>query len=327
MTTLLAILAAAIPTAIYGTFVWWLDRYEKEPIWLIAAAFLWGSLPAIGLALLFELGLQTPLARSSLDPDLAAWGLAPLVEEPVKALALVGLFLLARREFDGPLDGIVYGSLVGFGFSMTENGLYFLNYSAELSALFWVRGVFFGLNHALFSSIVGLALGAVRYRRSAAQAVLAFFGGLALAILFHALHNYAVRYQFAGLFVSWLIQSSGVLVVLAIAVLAWRNERRWIEQELGDEVRAGVLSAADYAELASPTRRVRRQLHTLLTGGWSRYRQTRRMHQLATELAFCKSQLRLDDRYRTCDERDQLRGELTALRALIDSDQQIWGKL
>ena len=65
----------------------------------------------------------------------------------------------------------------------------------------------------------------------------------------------------------------------------------------------------------------------LLTGGWSRYRQTRRMHQLATELAFCKSQLRLEDRYRTCDERDQLRGELTALRALIERDEQIWGEL
>jgi len=327
MTILLAILAATIPTAIYGMLVWWLDRYEKEPPWLIAAAFLWGSLPAIGLAVVFELGLQVPLAASPIGPDLASWGLAPLGGEPVKALALVGLFVLVRREFDGPLDGIVYGSLVGFGFSMTENLLYFLRYSAELSALFWVRGVFFGLNHALFSSMVGLALGAVRYRRSARAAVLAFAGGLALAIVFHSLHNYAVRYQIAGLFFSWLIQSSGVAVVLAIAVLAWRNERRWIEQELGDEVRAGVLSAADYAEVASPARRVRRQLRTLLTGGWARYRQTRRLHQLATELAFCKSQLRLEDRYRTCAERDQLRGELTALRALIERDQQIWSEL
>ncbi|HEU5100815.1 MAG TPA: PrsW family intramembrane metalloprotease [Roseiflexaceae bacterium] len=327
MTAFIAILAATIPTIIYGTLVWWLDRYEKEPAWLIAAAFLWGSLPAIALAVLFELGLQIPLVRSPLAPDLAAWGLAPLVEEPIKALALVGLFLWARREFDGPLDGIVYGSLVGFGFSMTENLLYFLRYSDEISALFWLRGVFFGLNHALFSSMVGLALGAVRYRRSRPATQLVFSLGLALAILFHALHNYATRYQFTGLFFSWLVQSSGVLVVLAIAVLAWRNERRWIEQELGDEVRAGVISAADYAEIASPARRVRRQIRTLLTGGWARYRQTRRLHQLATELAFCKSQLRLDDRFRTCDERDQLRGELTALRALIERDEQVWGEL
>jgi hypothetical protein len=123
------------------------------------------------------------------------------------------------------------------------------------------------------------------------------------------------------------VQSSGVIVVLAVAVLAWRNEQRWIEQELGDEVRAGVISAADYAEIASPARRVRRQIHALLASGWTRYRQTRHLHQLATELAFCKSQLRLDDRYRTCDERDRLRGELRSLRAILDPEEQIWSKL
>jgi hypothetical protein len=116
-------------------------------------------------------------------------------------------------------------------------------------------------------------------------------------------------------------------VVLAIAVLAWRHERRWIEQELGDEVRAGVLSAADYAEIASPARRVRRQVHSLLASGWAGYSRTRRLHHLATELAFCKSQLRLDDRFRTCEERDRLRGELAALRATIEREDPVWSEL
>ena len=327
MHTIAAILIAAVPTAIYSLLIWWLDRYEKEPLWLIAVAFLWGSLPAIGLALAFELGLEQPLAGSPIGPDLADWGLAPLVEEPVKALALVGLFVFARGEFDGPLDGIVYGALIGFGFSMTENMLYFLGAGQSLESRFWVRGVLFGLSHALFTSIVGLALGVVRYRRARALSVGAFALGLALAILFHALHNFVARYQIAGLLISWLVQSSGVLVVLAIAALAWRNERDWIEQELGDEVRAGVISAGDYAEIAAPGRRVRRQVAALLSGGWGRYRRVRRLHQLATELAFCKSQLRLDDRYRTCDERDQLRRDLVQLRGEIERDQAAWGEL
>jgi RsiW-degrading membrane proteinase PrsW (M82 family) len=318
MTTLTAILAAAIPTAIYSMLIWWLDRYEKEPLWLIAVAFVWGSLPAIGLALLFEVVLSAPLAGAPIGPGVTAWGLAPIVEEPVKALALIGLFVFARGEFDGPLDGIVYGALVGFGFSMTENLLYFVWYAPDLSGLFWVRGVFFGLNHAFFTSMVGLALGAVRYQRRPWMGAVALSGGLALAILFHALHNFAVRYEFAGLFFSWLVQSGGVVVVLAVAVLAWRNERRWIEEELGDEVRAGVITAGDYAEIASSSQRVRSQLHALLMGGWGRYRQVRRLHQLATELAFCKSQLRYADRYRTCDERDRLRSVLTRLRAALE---------
>jgi protease PrsW len=326
MTMLTAILAAAIPTAIYSTLIWWLDRYEKEPFWLIAVAFCWGSLPAIGLALVFEVVLAAPLAQSPIGPGVTAWGLAPLVEEPVKALALIGLFLFVRREFDGPLDGIVYGSLVGFGFSMTENMLYFIRYAPDLGALFWVRGVLFGLNHAFFTSMVGLALGAVRYQPSRWARLVALGAGLTLAILFHALHNFAVRYQFAGLFFAWLVQSGGVVVVLAVAVLAWRNERRWIEEELGDEVRTGIISAEDYAEIASPGQRVRRQLRALTTSGWARYRQIRRLHHLATELAFCKSQLRYADRHHTCDDRDRLRSELRQLRLTLQQEE-VWGDL
>jgi protease PrsW len=326
MNVFAAILAAAAPTAIYSVLIWWLDRYEKEPLGLIVVAFLWGSLPAIGLALAFELGLEAPLAGSSLGPDVTAWGLAPLIEEPVKALALAGLFMFARSEFDGPLDGIVYGSLIGFGFSMTENLLYFLDAGPGLGGMFWVRSVIFGMNHAFFTSIVGLALGVVRYRQARALGVGAFLLGLALAILFHALHNYAVRYQLAGLVASWLVQASGVLVVLAVAVLGWRNERLWIEQELGDEVRAGVLSADDYADIATPGRRVRRQADALVSGGWPGFRQVRRLHHLATELAFCKSQLRLDDRFRSCDERDRLREQLIQLRAKIERDRAVWGE-
>lgn len=323
MNPLTAILAAVIPTAIYSLLLWWLDRYEKEPLSLILVAFLWGALPAIGLAVLFELVLEAPLIRSPLGPEVAAWGLAPLVEESIKGLALIGLFLFARYEFDGPLDGIVYGALVGFGFSMTENLLYFLRYAADLGVIFWVRGVFFGLSHAFFTSMTGLALGAVRYERDRWLAGLALGGGLALAVLFHALHNFVVRYQAAGLFLSWLIQSGGVIVVLAIAVLAWRNERRWMEQELGDEVSAGVLTTGDYAEVMSSLKRVRGQGAALLTGGWARYRKVRRLHQLATELAFRKSQLRLADRYHSDDERDRLRRDIVVLRAALNGEETL----
>ncbi len=75
MSTISAFLAAAIPTTIYTLLLWWLDRYEKEPLPLILAAFLWGALPAIALAVFFELVLSAPLERSPLGPGVAAWGL------------------------------------------------------------------------------------------------------------------------------------------------------------------------------------------------------------------------------------------------------------
>src|SRR5699024_11787194 len=49
---------------------------------------------------------------------------APVVEESTKTVLLVIIVLAARRYFEGPLDGLVYGALIGAGFAFTENILY-----------------------------------------------------------------------------------------------------------------------------------------------------------------------------------------------------------
>lgn len=324
MHVLTAIALAAFPTALYTLLIWWLDRYEKEPLWLVLIAFVWGAAPAIVLAVLFEFVLALPLSHSPLGPSPALWSLAPLIEEPLKALALFGLFLWARREIDGPLDGIVYGALIGFGFSMTENALYFLR-SPDPGGLFLLRSVLFGLNHAFFTGIVGLAFGVIRYWRVRALKVLALLGGLALAVLFHGLHNFLVQAVAAlGVLISWLVQSAGIFAVLAVMILTWRDERRWMEQELGEEIRAGVIAPEDYADVLSSNRRVRRQLRALLNGGWTCFRRTRHLHHCVTELAFCKSRVRLADRFQPCDETEHLRSEILLLRAALEDHRRIW---
>jgi protease PrsW len=321
MGILLAILAAALPTAIYTLLIWWLDRYEKEPLPLLAAAFLWGMLPAVGLALVSDRILNLPPLASPLGPSLGAGSLAPLIEEPIKAVALIVLFWYAREEFDGPLDGIVYGALVGFGFSMSENLLFFLAYPADLPALFWIRGVAFGLNHALFTSIVGLALGAVRYSRGPWPALLAVPAALAAAIAFHALHNTAAAYRLPGLALSWVVQASGVLVVLAVAVLSWRHEAGMIDEQLDEEIHLGVIAAAEHRVASSAPARARAELRALLAGGLARYRQVSLLHQLITELAFCKHQISLDDPHGSCASRDDLRRRIVTLRATIAGEE------
>lgn len=326
MTVLNAIVLAVLPTALYSTLIWWLDRYEKEPLTLVAIAFTWGAAPAIALAVLLELVLVVPLGDSLLGPNSTRWSLAPLVEEPLKAVALFGLFTWARREIDGPLDGIVYGALVGFGFSMTENAIYFL-YAPDPSGLFLLRSVLFGLNHAFFSAMVGLAFGAIRYWHMRSLKVLTIIAGLAGAVLFHSLHNFLVAVVATfGLLLSWLVQSIGIVAVLAVMILTWRNERRWMEQELGDEIRAGVISQIDYADTLSSTRRSRRQIQALLNDGWLAFRRVRRLQHLITELAFCKSRERRADRFQPCDETDLIRSEIVALRTAMEKDGMVWAE-
>jgi RsiW-degrading membrane proteinase PrsW (M82 family) len=322
---LIAILAAVAPTLFYTLLIWWLDRYEKEPFPLLVAAFLWGSLPAVVLAIIVMFALETPISNSPLGPGFEVWGLAPLVEEGLKAVALVALFLFARREFDGPLDGIVYGSLIGFGFSMTENLLFFVAYPDNFGGLFWLRSVFFGFNHAFFTSIVGLVLGAVRYAPQRWLGYVALPLALLMAIFMHGLHNYAVNYQLAGIAFSWIVQSSGVAAVLSVAVLAWRHERSWMMQELGEEIALGVISTADYVEVISAPQRARVLFQTLLSGNLTRYQQVVRFYHLITELAFCKYQLRVGDRFQHHAERDRLREEIIVLRAALTRAEEALG--
>jgi RsiW-degrading membrane proteinase PrsW (M82 family) len=326
MSILTAVLAAAIPTAIYSLLLWWLDRYEKEPIPLIFAAFWWGAIPALALALLLELFVLRSLEPLLLGPGVSNWSIVPIIEEMLKALAMIGLYTWARREIDGPLDGIVYGALIGFGFSMTENALYFIRYD-DVTALFWLRSVLFGMNHAFFTSMVGLAFGLVRHQRDPVLQGLVLAGGFLLAVLFHAMHNYFVSEATAvGIVASWLVQFVGVLVVLLVAVLAWRDERAVMERELRDEVAAGVLSDDDYQEITSSMRRLQHQTRALLMGGWTCFWQVRRLHHLTTELAFCKSRLRMADHYQRGDETDDLRREIMGLRAALEGKQVAWSR-
>jgi hypothetical protein len=241
---------------------------------------------------------------------------APIVEEVLKACALVGIFVWARREFDGVLDGIIYGALVGLGFSMSENTLYLLVYNDQLITTWWLRSGVFGFNHAFFSSIVGIGLGLARYSQRATQ-VLALASALVLAIGAHALHNTAVQAGVLGLGIAWIANSGGVLVVLATAVLSLRNELQWINTELRDEVAQGVLTRQQFAEVASPTLRGRAQLRTLVAHGWLPYRRLRRFHHLLTELAFVKYQLRQHDRYCCDDDVAMLRMAARAIGGLL----------
>jgi protease PrsW len=316
MTTFLAILAAIIPTALYTLLIWWLDRYEKEPLPLLFAAFLWGSLPAVVLALVTGQVLAAPLASSPFGPGIGAGPLAALIEEPAKAIALLLLFLFARDEFDGPLDGIVYGALIGFGFAMSENLLYFLAYPDDLGSLFWVRSVLFGLNHALFTSIVGLALGWARLHPG--RSAHALFGlALLAAIALHALHNIAVMQRLPGMTLAWVLQMAGVLTVFAVAALAWRHEAAWIRNELGAEITLGVIAPHDYVAIIAAPRRARAELRALLGGGWAHYRRVRRLYHQMTRLAFCNDRLRRGAPHATIAQRDELRRRIVALRAEI----------
>jgi RsiW-degrading membrane proteinase PrsW (M82 family) len=324
-----AILGALIPTIFYVLFVWWLDRFEKEPIWLLTLSFLWGAVPAAILAVIFEVIFDLPLTflgEESLAANLISASIsAPLVEESVKGIALIGLVFLFRHEFDDVLDGIIYGAMIGFGFAFTENTLgYFLpilsqeGMSAGLINIL-MRTVLFGVNHAFWTGLVGATVGYARLSRDWVRRLLAPIAGWSLAVVLHGIHNAGAtlieQTVCLSLGVSLVVDWGGVLLLLAVAVLTIRREGQWIERGLVEEVRRGALSPQEFDLLRSAHRRFRVRWQARSRGGRAASLIVGRYFQAATELAFRKQHLRLlGDEGGTMAEIQRLRQELATYR-------------
>lgn len=293
MNFLTALVAGIVPMLIYPLFLYWMDRYEKEPLLLIGAAFLWGFVPAALLSLISQLLLGVPFllfdSSGALGNMVTGVAVAPLTEEFFKGLAVLAIYNFWRNEFDGVFDGIIYGGLVGFGFAAVENVLYFIDADSTVIVL---RTVAFGLNHAFYTSLTGIGFGVARHTRQVGVRFAAPLLGFAAAIAAHGLHNLTVTFagDWPALFcLAVAADWTGVLFVLVIMVLAVRRERRWLVDELRDEVELETLSENQYALVASPVRRFSARLEALLMGGLAAYWRVGRYFNALTELAYKKN--------------------------------------
>jgi RsiW-degrading membrane proteinase PrsW (M82 family) len=293
---LLSLAAAVVPTLIFVGLIYWVDRYEKEPVWLLAAAFLWGAVPSIIAAFILNAILSIP-SYSLLGPEIGdvatAALIAPIVEESLKGLALVGILLIWRHEVDSILDGIIYAAMVGMGFAMAENVFYFLNVYAEGGLEAWslnvfMRAVVFGLNHALFTSMMGIGIAIARLTPSLFVGTVALFVGWLMAVFLHFVHNLSAILGGLLLMVTLLNAWGGLLLMTLIIIWALLQERRWIRLYLADEVTRGTLSLAQY-EIASSTRkRLGYQMGMLLSHGIGSYLNASRFYYRCSELAYKK---------------------------------------
>ena len=183
---LLSVTAASIPALIYATIVLRLDRYESEPLRAVLACFIWGAVGAIlfslAAGLLFQFAIEEVLGAQIAEAASVVIG-APLVEESFKGIAVLAVLIFARDEIDSTLDGLVYGALVGVGFAMTENILYFGQAYlegglGEFGTLVVSRAVLGGFGHPAYTAITGAAIGwsRGRYGRGIARVVVPILG-------------------------------------------------------------------------------------------------------------------------------------------------------
>src|SRR5438067_9695497 len=252
---IIGLICATLPVPIYVMLLLWIDRYEAEPLWMLATAFFWGALIAVFVAFIFNRSLSIIAAVATHNAQVGeAFGAvisAPIVEESSKALILLILFLWKKDEFDGVIDGIVYAGMVGLGFAMTENILYYgravQGGGGALTFLFILRGMAASFSHPLFTRMSGMGLGWSRQSNNGFVKIVVPVLGFMTAILLHATWNGTATYGgaagfFAGYF---LIMGPAFIVTLMVIFFSLRREGRIVREFLYPDYQRGFFDGVD----------------------------------------------------------------------------------
>lgn len=178
-------------TAAAAALVYRYDLYDREPrrLLLLAAALGFAAMPVAGAV------ESAAIAGLRLHSAGEVALLAGAVEETAKLLAVVGVALLARRHFNDPMDGLVYGSVAGLGMAL-EEGAAVLAQMQPPPALLPGGELVRILLHLLFGGVGSWGLGALAARERRWPVSLA--GSLGAATGLHALWDWIVLWPATG---------------------------------------------------------------------------------------------------------------------------------
>ena len=297
---LLGLLTATIPVPIYVALVLWIDRYEAEPLWMLATAFFWGALIATFFAFLLNTtsaGIVEAMTDATAAQAFGAVISAPIVEEIGKAVILLIFFFWKKDEFDGVVDGIVYASMVALGFAMTENILYYGRAAhgggGSLTLTIVIRGFFAPFAHPLFTSLTGIGLGLARQSTNTGVKIVTPVVGLLMAIFMHSIWNGSA--EFGGIaffgFIYVVMMVPAFIIILVVIALALRREGQVIREHLVIDLHRGFLTDEEYKQLGSILGRMGSSYNAFSRSGVRGWRARRRFNQLASELAFHRNRV------------------------------------
>jgi RsiW-degrading membrane proteinase PrsW (M82 family) len=193
------IIAALAPVVIILFYIYFRDKYEKEPIGLLLMSILAGTLitiPVIFVEQLISSGnpfaglLESKIGNAAYD----AFLVAALVEEAFKFLALY-LLIWRNKNFNEKFDGIVYAVFISLGFAAVENIMYVSRGGLDVAL---IRALSAVPAHALFGVRMGYYFGIARMYNELKKShlLLAFFSPFFL----HGLYDFILMTQ-----INWLL--------------------------------------------------------------------------------------------------------------------------
>ncbi len=300
MPLLVSLFFGFAPMFLFAYILYWTDRYEREPKMLLGAVFFWGVAIAAGGAFIVNtalgMGIYIFTGSEAATDFTTATLIAPVVEESLKGLAVLIVFLVFRKEFDSILDGIVYAGITALGFAATENTHYIYNMGylesgwGGLWFLVFVRVILVGWQHPFYTAFTGIGLAITRMSRTGCIKFVAPLIGFSVAMFTHAFHNglASLGGGLGSLAFGTLLDWTGWFFMFLFIIWALSNERNLLKKHLAEEYQLCLLSATQYHTATSAWKQTSARTKALSSG---RFKETKRFYQICGDLAHKKEQL------------------------------------
>jgi RsiW-degrading membrane proteinase PrsW (M82 family) len=212
---------AVIPGIAIGLFIYIKDKNEPEPIKLLLLSFVYGAL-SFGINLAIGIPLSSFFAiheKNLTEQAFHAFAIVAFVEELSKFIFIRGI-LYKNKNFNEPLDGIVYAVMVGMGFATTENILYVWNGDGGTALIRMFSSI---PAHAMFAVLMGYLLGKAKFKRK--KEVYYSVMALAVATLFHGVYDYFLFISFVpGIWIGSIVSLIAAFALSRKAILVHQQD-------------------------------------------------------------------------------------------------------
>lgn len=179
---------ATAPVLAVLIFIYFKDKYDREPLWMLLVTFAMGMFSVIPALLLETLANNIGMGISDSNVlktlEFAVIGIG-FSEEFSKYIFLV-FFAFRSKHFNESFDGIVYAVMVSMGFAFVENLLYVMQGGLEVGLLRAVTAV---PAHACFAIIMGYYVGKAKFVKGGTGFIL-LLAGLIAATIVHGLYDF-----------------------------------------------------------------------------------------------------------------------------------------
>lgn len=181
---------ALLPVSCFMIWIYYKDRYEKEPPKTLLKYFLLGILVSI-LSIFIELYLnKLDIFYGLLSSIYIAFFVTAFTEEGLKSIILIPI-LLREKNFNEKLDGIIYSIFLSLGFATIENIIYLMKEKSELTfSLGITRGLISIPSHIMFAITMGYYISKYKFTKDDYKKNKYLYFTVIIPILLHGVFDF-----------------------------------------------------------------------------------------------------------------------------------------